>query len=106
MLHRTSPAQTRMLASTEGLVTPTHAGSRRKQGPAYFVHVPMIAAAAAAHHRQSRQHGVHLCCLDGAKHMLETADQLAATIANEVGYEDAGCFGRLFRRKVNLTPGQ
>ena len=25
-------------------------------------------------------------------------------IANEVGYEDAGFFTRLFRRKVNLTP--
>jgi transcriptional regulator GlxA family with amidase domain len=23
-----------------------------------------------------------------------------------VGYEDAGFFGRLFRRKINLTPAQ
>jgi transcriptional regulator GlxA family with amidase domain len=27
-------------------------------------------------------------------------------IANEVGYEDAGFFGRLFHRNVNLTPAQ
>ena len=27
-------------------------------------------------------------------------------IANEVGYEDAGFFSRLFRRKVSLTPAQ
>jgi AraC-like DNA-binding protein len=27
-------------------------------------------------------------------------------IANEIGYEDAGFFSRLFRREVNLTPAQ
>lgn len=27
-------------------------------------------------------------------------------IANEVGYEDAGFFARLFKRNVDLTPGQ
>jgi AraC-like DNA-binding protein len=27
-------------------------------------------------------------------------------LANEVGYEDASFFGRLFRRKVGLTPAQ
>jgi AraC-like DNA-binding protein len=27
-------------------------------------------------------------------------------VANEVGYEDASFFGRLFRRKVGLTPAQ
>jgi len=27
-------------------------------------------------------------------------------IAWEVGYQDAGFFGRLFRRKVGLTPAQ
>jgi transcriptional regulator GlxA family with amidase domain len=28
------------------------------------------------------------------------------TIANAVGYENAGFFGRLFKRKINLTPVQ
>jgi transcriptional regulator GlxA family with amidase domain len=28
------------------------------------------------------------------------------SIANGVGYEDAGFFGRLFKRKVNLSPVQ
>ena len=27
-------------------------------------------------------------------------------VAREVGYEDPGFFGRLFRRKVRLTPAQ
>jgi AraC-like DNA-binding protein len=27
-------------------------------------------------------------------------------VANEVGYQDAGFFSRLFRRKVGLTPAQ
>jgi AraC-like DNA-binding protein len=27
-------------------------------------------------------------------------------VANEVGYEDASFFSRLFRRKVGLTPAQ
>jgi transcriptional regulator GlxA family with amidase domain len=49
---------------------------------------------------------VHTLRLEEAKQMLEaTADPIEA-IANEVGYEDAGFFARLFRRSVNLTPGQ
>ncbi|MGH8645722.1 MAG: helix-turn-helix domain-containing protein, partial [Gammaproteobacteria bacterium] len=40
------------------------------------------------------------------KQMLESGDQSMEAIANEVGYEDAGFFSRLFRRKVNLTPAQ
>ena len=38
--------------------------------------------------------------------MLESGDQPIEAVANEVGYEDAGFFTRLFRRKVNLTPAQ
>lgn len=39
-----------------------------------------------------------------AKQMLEAGDDTIEAIANEVGYEDAGSFSRLFRRKLNLTP--
>jgi AraC-like DNA-binding protein len=38
--------------------------------------------------------------------MLEPGDQPVEAIANEIGYEDAGFFSRLFRRQVNLTPAQ
>jgi len=38
--------------------------------------------------------------------MLEATDAPIEAIANEVGYEDAGFFARLFRRNVDLTPGQ
>ena len=44
--------------------------------------------------------------LEEAKQMLETGDLAVEAIANEVGYEDASFFGRLFRRKVGLTPAQ
>lgn len=49
---------------------------------------------------------VHAVRLEEAKQMLEAGDQPIEAIANEVGYEDAGFFSRLFRRKVNLTPAQ
>jgi transcriptional regulator GlxA family with amidase domain len=49
---------------------------------------------------------VHTLRLEEAKHMLETTDRSVEEIANEVGYEDASFFGRLFRRKVGLTPAQ
>ena len=49
---------------------------------------------------------VHTLRLEEAKQMLETGDQPIEAIANEVGYEDAGFFSRLFRRHVNLTPAQ
>jgi transcriptional regulator GlxA family with amidase domain len=49
---------------------------------------------------------VHALRLEEAKQMLETTDLAVAAIANEVGYEDAGFFGRLFRRRVGLTPAQ
>lgn len=44
--------------------------------------------------------------LEEAKHLLETGSEPIDAVANAVGYEDAGFFGRLFRRKVNLTPAQ
>lgn len=49
---------------------------------------------------------VHALRLEEAKQMLESGDLPIEAIANEVGYEDAGYFSRLFRRKVNLTPAQ
>ena len=49
---------------------------------------------------------VHTLRLEEAKQMLEAGDQPVEAIANEVGYEDAAFFSRLFRRKVGLTPVQ
>ena len=49
---------------------------------------------------------VHTLRLEEAKQMLEATDDPIEAIANEVGYEDAGFFARLFRRSVSLTPGQ
>jgi transcriptional regulator GlxA family with amidase domain len=49
---------------------------------------------------------VHTLRLEEAKQMLESGNQPIEAIANEVGYEDAGFFGRLFRRNVTLTPAQ
>ncbi len=47
---------------------------------------------------------VHTLRIEEAKQMLETSADPIEAIANEVGYEDAGFFARLFRRKVSLTP--
>jgi transcriptional regulator GlxA family with amidase domain len=49
---------------------------------------------------------IHALRLEEAKQMLETGDLAIEAIANEVGYEDTSFFGRLFRRKVGLTPAQ
>ena len=49
---------------------------------------------------------VHTLRLEEAKQMLEASDLPIEAIANEVGYEDAGFFARLFKRNVDLTPGQ
>jgi transcriptional regulator GlxA family with amidase domain len=49
---------------------------------------------------------VHTLRLEEAKQMLESGDEAIEAIANEVGYEDAGFFSRLFRRQVSLTPAQ
>jgi transcriptional regulator GlxA family with amidase domain len=49
---------------------------------------------------------VHTLRLEEAKQMLESGDAPIEAVANEVGYEDAGFFSRLFRRQVALTPAQ
>jgi transcriptional regulator GlxA family with amidase domain len=49
---------------------------------------------------------VHTLRLEEAKQMLEATSTPVEAIANDVGYEDAGFFARLFRRQVGLTPGQ
>jgi transcriptional regulator GlxA family with amidase domain len=49
---------------------------------------------------------VHTLRLEEAKQMLESGCDSIEAIANEVGYEDAGFFSRLFRRNVKLTPAQ
>ena len=49
---------------------------------------------------------VHALRLEEAKQMLETSDLPIEEIASETGYEDTSFFGRLFRRKVGLTPNQ
>jgi transcriptional regulator GlxA family with amidase domain len=46
----------------------------------------------------------HALRLEEAKQMLESGDLSVEAIANDVGYGDASFFGRLFRRKVGLTP--
>jgi transcriptional regulator GlxA family with amidase domain len=49
---------------------------------------------------------VHTLRLEDAKQKLESGDAPVEAIAEEVGYEDAAFFSRLFRRKVGLTPVQ
>jgi transcriptional regulator GlxA family with amidase domain len=49
---------------------------------------------------------VHTLRMEEAKQMLESGDAPIESIAAEVGYEDAGFFSRLFKRRVNLTPAQ
>ena len=49
---------------------------------------------------------VHTLRLEEAKHLLESGDAPVEAVAQEVGYEDAAFFGRLFRRKVGITPRQ
>lgn len=49
---------------------------------------------------------VHTLRLEEAKQMLESTDAPVEAVAEEVGYEDAGFFSRLFRRHVQLTPAQ
>lgn len=49
---------------------------------------------------------VHTLRLEEAKQLLESNDEPIEAVAQEVGYEDAAFFGRLFRRKVGITPTQ
>jgi transcriptional regulator GlxA family with amidase domain len=49
---------------------------------------------------------VHSLRLEETKHLLERTELPVEAVANQVGYGDASFFGRLFRRKVGLTPTQ
>jgi transcriptional regulator GlxA family with amidase domain len=49
---------------------------------------------------------VHALRLEEAKQILETEELSVEAVAEQVGYEDTSFFGRLFRRKVGLTPAQ
>lgn len=49
---------------------------------------------------------VHTLRLEEAKQLLESGDEPVEAVAQDVGYEDAAFFGRLFRRKVGVTPTQ
>jgi len=49
---------------------------------------------------------VHTLRLEEAKQMLEATELPVEAIALEVGYQDTSFFGRLFKRKVALTPAQ
>jgi len=49
---------------------------------------------------------IHTLRLEDAKQLLEAGDAPVEAIANEVGYEDASFFNRLFRREVGMTPAQ
>lgn len=49
---------------------------------------------------------IHALRIEEAKQMLEVSMQPIEAIAEEVGYEDASFFGKLFRRKTGLTPNQ
>jgi transcriptional regulator GlxA family with amidase domain len=49
---------------------------------------------------------VHALRLEEAKQILETSDLPVEAVALEVGYQDNGFFGRLFRRRVGMTPAQ
>jgi len=49
---------------------------------------------------------VHTLRLEEAKLLLETTELSVEAVAGEVGYQDTSFFGRLFQRKVALTPAQ
>jgi transcriptional regulator GlxA family with amidase domain len=49
---------------------------------------------------------IHALRLEEAKQILETQDLPVEAVALEVGYQDNGFFGGLFRRRVGMTPNQ
>ncbi len=49
---------------------------------------------------------IHTLRLEEAKQLLESTDDPIDAVAREVGYDDGSFFGRLFRRKVGLTPAR
>jgi len=49
---------------------------------------------------------VHAVRLEEAKRLLELGESSVEIIALQVGYEDATFFGRLFRRRIGMTPAR
>ena len=49
---------------------------------------------------------IHALRLEEAKQILETEDLPIEAVALEIGYQDNGFFGQLFRRKVGMTAAQ
>ncbi len=49
---------------------------------------------------------VHNLRLEEAKHLLERTQLPVEAVAQEIGYEDAAFFSRLFKRSVQLTPAE
>jgi transcriptional regulator GlxA family with amidase domain len=49
---------------------------------------------------------IHALRVEEAKQILETQDLPVEAVAIEVGYQDNGFFGRMFRSRVGMTPGQ
>ncbi len=49
---------------------------------------------------------VHHVRLEEAKQLLESGDTPVEAVALDVGYSDSSFFGRLFRRKVGMSPAQ
>jgi transcriptional regulator GlxA family with amidase domain len=49
---------------------------------------------------------VHHVRLEEAKQLLESGNTPIEAVAVDVGYSDSSFFGRLFRRKVGMTPAQ
>ena len=49
---------------------------------------------------------IHALRLEEAKQILETEDLPIEAVAPEIGYQDNGFFGQLFRRKVGMTAAQ
>ena len=49
---------------------------------------------------------VHRLRIEEAKQILEASDAPVEAVAEEVGYQDTSFFGRLFRKRVGMTPAQ
>jgi transcriptional regulator GlxA family with amidase domain len=49
---------------------------------------------------------VHRLRIEEAKQILEVSDAPVEAVAAEVGYQDTSFFGRLFRKRVGMTPAQ
>jgi transcriptional regulator GlxA family with amidase domain len=44
--------------------------------------------------------------IEEAKRLLESSDRAVDEISCEIGYEDASCFRRLFKRRTGVAPAQ